>query len=289
MSNLFAQLPVPSGNGVGTPVDVSTFGGTKTIVVAGTSSSTVNVEFNNAESADDGSWQSIFTVQGTGSITATVAARWMRARISNSNGVGITDVNVGATDAGSEFSTLDVPAGNGDGSQVDVSSLTGLYKTVQVGGRFKGVVLVEVSVDGDEWSQPFSFSAPGAQSMTIVAHLMRVRRTGILGTGAGLPVVTVGATTLGEGGGGSSNTLQVFSYTVGGEEPDLSEIVITLPFPISESYGVVATCQGVQSIIGLDIPEDLKTDTQFTVIGTDEFSTGDVLMFFAAPKTIIPT
>lgn len=286
MSNLFINIPVPSGNGVGTAVDVSTLGATKTIVVAGTATSTINVEFNNA--ADQGgSWQSIITPQGNGATTVAVACKWMRVRVSNSS-AGTTDVNVGATDAGTELIELDVPAGNGNGSSVDVSALTGLYKTVQVGGRFKGVLLVEVSVDGDEWAQPFSFSAPGAQSLTVVAHLMRVRRTGIIGTGAGTPVVNVGASTLSEGGGGSSTTLQVFPFTIPGESPGTS-FVVNLPFPITDPYGVVATGQGVTAIVAYDIPDSLKSSTQFTVVTSAALTPGDIIMFFAAPNTSVPT
>ena len=288
MSNLFLNLPVPTGNGVGTPVDVITLGGTKTVVVVGTATSTINIEFNNASDNTTGSWQSILTVQGRGSSTIPVACRWMRVRVSNFSG-GTTDVNVGATDAGTVFAALDVPAGNGNGSSIDVSSLTGLFKTVQVGGRFKGVLLVEVSVDGNEWAQPFSFSAPGAQSLTIVAHLMRVRRTGLIASDSGTPVVNVGASTLGEGGGNNvSSTLQVFPFTIPGDEPGTT-FVVTIPFPIPFPYGVVATGQGVTAIVAYDIPESLKSDSQFTVITSAPLTPGDRIMFYAAPNTAVPT
>jgi hypothetical protein len=289
MSNLFTALPVPAGNGVGTAVDVSAYGGTKTVIVVGTAASTINVEFNNAADPDDGSWQSIVTVQGSGSTTTAVAARWMRVRVSNFTG-GTSDVHVGATDAGALFAALDVPAGNGNGSSISVSSLTGLFKTVQVGGKFKGVLLVEVSVDGDEWAQPFSFSQPGAQSMTVVANLMRVRRTGIIGTDVGTPVVNVGATTLGEGGGGSSSsTLQAFTYTVTGSEPDLSELEITLPVPIASQYGVTASCQGVATVVTFDFPQNLMSSTTFTAIASTDLTANDVICFFVAPLTSGPT
>lgn len=294
MSNVFTELPVPIGNGNGTAVDVSTFGGTKTIVVVGTARSAINIEFNNSDDPTLGSWQSLTTIHNSGSITVTVAARWMRASVSayNTRIGGTSTVNVGATDAGATFVELPVPAGNGVGGSVDVSAaLLGLFKTVQVGGGpFRGSLIVEVSVDGDEWAQPFAFYRPFAESTVIVARLMRVRRSGVPAISPGLPVVNVGATTLGEGGGGSStSTLIVFDYIVTGSEPDLSELTIPLPTAQSAVYGVTATCQGVAAIVAFDIPRDQQTTTEFVCITTAELQAGDRITFFVAPVTSGPT
>jgi len=194
MSNIYTSLPVPAGNGVGAAVDVSPLGALKTIVVVGTAQCTVNVEYNN-DPAQLGSWQSAATIQNSGAQTVQVACRWMRTRISNFNvNVGGTSgVNVGGINSGSLFTALPVPAGNGAGAAVDVSAFGGTFKTVQVGGPFRGTLIVEVSEDGTvEWAQPFSFGAPGADSQVLIARFMRVRRVGVPVISPGLPVVNVG-------------------------------------------------------------------------------------------------
>jgi len=293
MSNVFTELPVPLGNGNGTAVDVSTFGGTKTVVVVGTARSAINIEFNNSDDPALGSWQSLTTIHNSGSITVSVAARWMRASVSayNTRVGGTSSVHVGATDAGATFVELPVPAGNGVGDSVDVSSaLLGLFKTVQVGGPFRGSLIVEVSVDGDEWAQPFAFYRPNAESTVVVARLMRVKRAGVPPINPGLPVVNVGATTLGEGGGGGgTSTLVVFDYIVTGEEPDLSELTIPLPTAQTAVYGVTCTCQSVVAIVAFDIPRDQQTTTEFVCIATAELQAGDRITFFVSPLTSSPT
>lgn len=90
---------------------------------------------------------------------------------------------------------------------------------------------------------------------------------------------------IGDGAGSSGTTVQVILYTVTGSEPDLSEIVVALSTPITDPYGVVASCQGCQKIVALDIPNDLKTSTQFTAIATDDFQADDKIVFFVAPIT----
>lgn len=293
MSNVFTELPVPLGNGNGTAVDVSTFGGTKTVVVVGTARSAINIEFNNNDDPALGSWQSLTTIHNSGSITVAVAARWMRASVSayNTRVGGTSSVHVGATDAGATFVELPVPASNGVGDSVDVSSaLLGLFKTVQVGGPFRGSLIVEVSVDGDEWAQPFAFYRPNAESTVVVARLMRVKRAGVPPINPGLPVVNVGATTLGEGGGGgTTSTLVVFDYIVTGEEPDLSELTIPLPTAQTAVYGVTCTCQSVGAIVAFDIPRGQQTTTEFVCIATSELQAGDRITFFVSPLTSSPT
>jgi hypothetical protein len=193
--NIFFNLPTTVGNGSGAPVDVSAAGAVKTIVVSGTAQATINVEFNNATLITDGSWQSVATMQNTGSITVRVACRWMRVRTTDFNPYagGTTQVDVGTTDEGTHFAAIPVPVSTGVGAPVNVSAILGLYKTVQVGNAFRGALIVEVSEDGvTEWAQPFSFQTPGAQSAVIAARFMRVRRVGVPGLAAGQPVVNVG-------------------------------------------------------------------------------------------------
>lgn len=86
----------------------------------------------------------------------------------------------------------------------------------------------------------------------------------------------------GSGGGGGS-MVQAWTYTVTGSEPDLSEIVVSLPTPILAAYTVVPICQGCVRIVAAEI--DNMTNTQFVVVGTGDFSTGDVIGFIATPNT----
>jgi hypothetical protein len=205
MSNQYVLLPTPLGNGTGTPVDVSTFGALKTIVVTGDAKSSKNIEINN-DAAQGGSWQSVVTFTKNGTVTVSVAARWMRVRVSgyNVNVGGTNQVNVGGTDQGTSFAALPVTVSTGAGAAVDVSGIDGAFVTVQVGGAFSGSTVIEVSEDGStEWGQAFAFQTPGAQSQIIIAHFMRVRRVGVPPIAPGLPVVNIGFTSAAEGGGGA--------------------------------------------------------------------------------------
>jgi hypothetical protein len=69
-------------------------------------------------------------------------------------------------------------------------------------------------------------------------------------------------------------------------EPDLSELVIPIPTATANTnYGVMATCQGCAGIVPFDIPNTLKTTTQFVAIATGSLTAGDVIAFFLSPLT----
>ncbi len=130
MANQFVNLPCPTGDGTGAPVDVSTFGALKTMICGGDADATVNVEFNN-DAAQNGTWHTLVTFQPRGSATRSAACHWMRVRVSgyNVNAGGTPTISLGGTDDGSDFAFLPSPAGNGVGAPVDVSTL-GNFKTV---------------------------------------------------------------------------------------------------------------------------------------------------------------
>jgi hypothetical protein len=87
----------------------------------------------------------------------------------------------------------------------------------------------------------------------------------------------------GSGGGGGGSVVAI-EYVVGGGETDLSEIVIPVSPPMpSANYGVVGQCQGCVGIVGMDIPDDQKSTTQFKMIATGALQPGDRLMFFLSP------
>ena len=291
MANTFLQLPAPAADGAGAAVDVSGMGGPKTIVVAGswTLPPNTTIEFNN-DPLQAGSWTALDTVQAGGFIVAEVASRWLRARVSNFKGGQAPEVWVGSTDAGASFAALGAPAGNGAAAAVDVSTLP-LFKTVQIGGTFRGEVIVEISEDGGvTWGQPFpGFQAPGFASEILAADFMRVRRVGVPANTPGLPIVNVGACDVGGGGGGGSGNPQLFEYVAVGGEAN--------PFTIAAAQGFVARATNTyqvqvtlkrpaaNAIKVLSTVDATFTTTQFQVELSAALQAGDKLQFTVQDPT----
>ena len=200
MANIFVSIPVPAANGSGAPVDMSAFGFSKTISVSGPYSATVNIEISNE--AVPTKWAPLATFQNSDGLVVDVACQWMRATVTSYRS-GTPACNVGGTDDGTLIVNLPATAGDGNGPAVLIDTL-GLFKTVTVGGPFKGNVQLEASEDGiTKWSQiGFGFSNPGQQSQVVAAKHMRVVRSGVPSIDPGFPIVDVAA--CGIGGGGST-------------------------------------------------------------------------------------
>jgi hypothetical protein len=201
VANIFVNIPVPSSNGSGAPVDMSALGYTKTVSVSGPFVAGVTIEFSNELVPTQ--WAPLVTFTNPDGFTFDVACHWMRATVRNYKS-GAPQCDVGATDDGATFASLAATPGNGAGPAVDVSVLA-LFKTVTVGGPFRGNVQLEVSVDGvTDWSQiGFGFSNPNAQSGVVAAKWMRVVRAGVPLIDPGLPIVDVGGgNCCGASGGG---------------------------------------------------------------------------------------
>lgn len=289
MANQTANLPAPAANGAGAWVDVSTFGALKTISVEGNGGvfePSVTVEFSNESAATSGT-PVCPTFQLPGEDTVMVAARWMRAVVSNYRGGGAPSVDVGGTDEGTVFATLVAPAGNGAGSGVDTSSLPS-FQTVQVLGRFRGTLNVEISEDGGtRWSTLCSFTQAGALSFEMIAEFMRVKRVGVPQVDPGRPTINIGATsTGGGGGGGDSGDPQRFTYTVTGAEPDLSELVIALPAARASANYQVQVAQGTAAFgLNPNVANSSRTTTQFVLTLSNDATTGDVFWFTVVDPT----
>lgn len=163
MANLFLNIPVPAANGAGAPVDVSAMGKTKSFVCGGGFVATVNVEYAN-DLAGVGPWAQLATFQQSGNLTIDVAARWLRANVSNYKG-GAPNLDVGSNDAGSVFALL--PAA---GTSVDISALP-LLKTAVAPSGFAGNV--EISEDGVSWAQIFAFQNGGGVTRPVVGQFAR--------------------------------------------------------------------------------------------------------------------
>lgn len=197
MANQFVSIPVPAANGSGAAVDMSTFGLQKTISVCGPYDAAVTIEISNQLVPTR--WAALMTFNNPDGIVMDVACRWMRATVQRyKSGTPVCDV--GGDDSGALFATFVPTAGDGVSPAVDVS-LLGPFKTVTVGGPFSGTVQLEVSEDGiTNWSQiGFGFPNPGYQTMAFTAHFMRVVRQGVNPLSPGLPLVDIGACSIGGG------------------------------------------------------------------------------------------
>jgi hypothetical protein len=221
MANVFANLPLPAGNGAGAAVDVSTMGRSRTIVVSGAfSGALITVE----ASVDGGvTFAPVASFQGgRRELTIDVAAEFMRTLVSGrSNAVPFSaNVDVSSNDDGGLFLAIPLPAGNGNGAAVDASAL-GTFNTFIVGGTFAGArILVEVSEDGVGWAPLISFAAQGNIANRIVtAAWYRANvsgRSGPVPFTATLAVGAVNDVSGGGGGGGGAGVSNCLIYQPGG-------------------------------------------------------------------------
>ena len=282
MANIFTSIPVPTANGSGAAVDVSSFGASKTISVAGILPGAVIVEISNQLVPT--SWAPVASFSNPDGIVVNAAARWMRATVTGFVPGFVTPTatcDVGGTDDGATFANLPVTAGNGSGAAVDISSL-GLFKTIVVGGTFGGNVQVELSEDGaSNWSQiGFGFPQPGQQSQIVAAHFMRVTRGGVPTIAPGMPTVDVGGCApVGGGGGGGGNVTPVIYTAVGGEQTFNVPIGKTLT---TTAYVVTGSTAGTAFQITMDMPTSGRTTTQFQVVTSAPLTAGDILNFLLA-------
>lgn len=284
MANIFFNLPTFAANQAGTPVDVSSMGALKTVTVNKTGS--VFQPFVTIEVSCDAAgvvWTPLKTFQGAGQQTFLVACMWMRASVSNYRSGGAPNVDVAGVD--NSTASLDLPAlaGNGSGAPVDVSALPN-FKTIQVGGAFRGAVNVELSVDGNDYETVASFSASKAFTSTFAAQFMRVSRSGVPLVDPGQPQVSVAATE-GTGSGGTGNA-QRFSYVVTGAEPDLMELEIPLPAARLDALYLVFPSQGTASFqYAMNVANASRTTTEFVLSLSAEATAGDVFWFDVVDPT----
>lgn len=256
MAFVAVSLPAPAANGAGAWVDVSGFGGLKTVTQNGNGGvfePFVTIECTNESVPSAGFSLKTFIAPGEQSFG--VACHWMRAVVSNYRGGGSAVVEVGGEADGTSFAELAVPAADGTGAGTDVSALPA-FKTIQVVGDFRGTLNIEVSEDGGTtYQQVVSFIGnAGAQSLTIATDFMRVTRIGTPLVGPGTPEVWIGATEGGGGGGGfgvnvqdegvdiGGNPHSVLNFTGGGvTATDAGGGVATINIPGSLAFGYPAT------------------------------------------------
>ena len=173
---LFANLPVPAGNGTGASVDVSALGTLNTVVVGGTFTGNVVVEI----SEDNVVWtQCLFYAQGGGQ-TKKFVAQFMRVRRQNVGAVPGTP-------------TVDVGAANDPASSLGDNTLDQAYDQGGPGaGRTiiadAGAVVVQTTAADDNNVVEIIKNPAGAQSGDGLNVTM-----GAAATGAGLEIAHSGS------------------------------------------------------------------------------------------------
>ncbi len=189
MTTLHVPLPLS------TPVDVTAFGASKTLVVAGGSMPVV------IEASHDGTaWSPLWSFAAGGEKTVDVACSFLRATPMSGKGTEPT-ITAAGTDDGTAALDFEVPSSTGCGAPRAVHDEP-LFKTIQVAGKFRGVLLVEISDDKDgPWTSVMSFHKAGIQSRTFTARFMRIKRRGVPDVAPGLPTVKAAVTQPSNGGG----------------------------------------------------------------------------------------
>jgi hypothetical protein len=291
VANLFFNLPIPAGDGTGAAVDVSTLGALKTFVVGETLGPngegfrcSLNIEMSNAAVAPvaDNEWAPVDTFNNPGDITIPISAKWLRVRRSDSKTpAGTATCDVGSDDSPATLAAFTVTAGDGSGPSVNTSTLP-VYKTVTVGGAFRGNVVVEVSNDGVHFAPQFSMPNGGQQSAAFTAEFMRVSRDGVPVISPGTPIVNIAASNLpgtGSGGGGGPAGFQFFQVAgVAGQ----SSYAVVLPVArANANYEAIAilNAPGTNFLKGITIDPTTLTNVGFTAVLSTGAEAGDILVF----------
>jgi hypothetical protein len=172
MANIFLDLPVPPGIGVGPAVDTSALGRVRTLTVSGQYVGSIVIEISNDGGNDFAPWAG-FNVTTKRSID--VAAEYMRVRvtsINSSSGVPFSPkVGVSSNDNG--VLTANLPSPGGIGPAVDVSAL-GTFNTFVATAVATQQSKIQISEDGIDWSDCVVFTSPDYKSLEVVAKFMRV-------------------------------------------------------------------------------------------------------------------
>ena len=206
MANVFLTLPAPAGDGIGAWVDVSSIGPEKTITVdGGAFGGTLYLDGSNDAEASAPPC-SIGPFVGGFSIPATFVQTWnfMRARRTGSGGVGSPTVGVAGPSAISNiFGAMNVPTGDGLGTQIDLSG-GGDVNTFSVVGTVVGQILIETSADGTNFVPSLIFTAGATVQTQNIVGVLNAARVRVRGSGgAAGPLVAVGSgATSGAAGGG---------------------------------------------------------------------------------------
>ncbi len=152
----------------------------KTITVSGTfPGATITIE----ASVDGGTVYAPVAVfqSGSNEIKASFVANFMRVNVSGRSTLNpfSANIDVGAPDAAGQFGDVNIPAGNGVGTALDVSDF-GVDTTFIAGGSFAGAAIrVEISEDNVAWAPLLQFTGQGGLKTAVVtAAWVRARVSG---------------------------------------------------------------------------------------------------------------
>lgn len=195
MSTLYFSLPTPAGAGAGPWIDVSKLGGDKTLKFSSVDDAPFggSVVVDACLGDDEKAFLSIHQFDKPGRGVTKVAARLMRVRFPKHTH-GAARVEVAGDSSGSRFIELPAPDNNGTGEIVDVGGFGTSMSTLVTAGKWSGVVNIQVSDDGDHFSDVVTLTTGGVRTFELQGRYMRVRRSGVKpATRQYMPRVDVGA------------------------------------------------------------------------------------------------
>jgi len=159
-----------AGSGAGTAADASSMASHKVITATGSVGGVLEIQVDGGA----GAFVTVLSITAPGSYSIDMACEQIRTF---NNGSGISDVDVSAEETQVRSASMNVPAGDGNGTNLN-TSLFGEDKTIVVGGTLTaGKLVVEASEDGGTtFIELAAFTAPGVKVIKGVYSLMRVRK-----------------------------------------------------------------------------------------------------------------
>jgi len=244
MPSVFLNIPVPATTGSGAPVNISALGFCKLFSLTGGFGSVPNLGATVViEASNDGvSWSPVTSLTAANDIRRSFAAVLVRATvIGDATGANLS---VGADNPGTDMTALAVPAGNGVGAAVDISSF-GSEKTVLYNGGMEASLTIEISQDGGlTYTEAASFVGKTPASVNLCCSVGFIRvRVGGFNTGGGTGVISVcaakpsggGATSIlwaPAGGGDAVTWAEVMGFVNAANAPITIYVSATGPAPV---------------------------------------------------------
>ena len=187
---------------------------------------------------------------------------------------------MGANDDGGNYSAIAAPAADAVGAPLNIA-LFGSWTTFSVQGDFSGVIGVQISEDGTDYTEVATFTSPGTKvCKDLIAQFVRVESRGVDPNAVYAPVSAIGAIDDPATAGALGNE-QIFRYTATGGEG--SDFFVTLPVArANDAYEIWPSQVDMAAIIGMRFPDAVGADritTQFRVITTAALTLGDIIAF----------
>jgi hypothetical protein len=236
-ANVFVTLPVAPGNGVGASASIVGLGDNKTLIVAGSFTGSVSLQF----SADNTAWVDVVSGCSAACIRE-LAGRAAFARIVSRNLVGTPIVAIGSADSAGTVLTLNVPEGDRGaeaGTSEDISGIERPISMIVAGSDFLGSLVLQGSSDDANWEDVVVFDNPGFKVLDIAAQYARVRILNLQRQTGDVSAALIGF----DGGGGGGGGAPVLTSIVPGNQQNTVNWTVV---PGALSYNLYyATTPGV--------------------------------------------